>query len=103
MGPHLREVVPDTDVQRDLDRWAELVPRFREAWLALEWRLARDPEIGLRYTGSKEHVRIYKQAGFPSFGSPTITVIFVVSDHQVQIKSVKVYLGDTELQGARAH
>jgi hypothetical protein len=71
----VRGVVESSRASRAVDdaklRW----PRADDAWEAVTWVLARDPEIGmpLRESGTS---RAFTLDGAKSIGLPTVTVVY---------------------------
>lgn len=64
-------------------------PRLRDAFEGLKWVLGREPERGVRISGTKNPIRVYQQASRGE-GIPTIEVLYVLDDDLVEIISFRV-------------
>jgi hypothetical protein len=66
-------------------------PRFDDAWLALTWLLAREPEkLGLSRVVHQYRFRLYKAAGDAVADTPDITVVYDVTENEVIIYGIRV-------------
>jgi hypothetical protein len=83
----VRGVIEDSRASRAVDdaklRW----PRADDAWNAVTWVLARDPEIGMPLNESGT-TRAFTLDGARSIGLPTVTVVYVFDPNTVVIRDV---------------
>lgn len=61
--------------------------RFKRIDEGLQWRLSRDPHAGHEV---QPGFYMYKQAGLPSVGVPTLTVLYEFDDHTVTIRGIRI-------------
>lgn len=80
----MRTVRQEPEVDAIVDFAAERWTRGQDAWDAVTWALARDPEVGVPVTQSGR-TRAFTLAGAVSVGLPTTTVIYILSDEFVTI------------------
>src|SRR5690349_16400151 len=74
--------------QKALDAALERWDRARDAWEAITWVLARDPEVGEPVTESGT-VRAYTIEGARSIGLPTITLLYEISIFQLIVHDAR--------------
>ena len=67
-----------------------LYPRFEQAYLGLEWFLAKEPEIGIHGRIDGINVRIYVQDTDQLANTPAIWVVYEYDDDQVVILAMNV-------------
>jgi hypothetical protein len=77
------DTIVDAELEDARRRWA----RVDDAWNAIEWALARDPEVGTPVTESGT-ARSFIFEGSWAHEMPTIRVLYVVEEPHVTIKSV---------------
>jgi hypothetical protein len=78
-------VVLDHIVLGALDSACEQWNGTEVAWEAIEWTLARDPEVGKLIT-NKANVRELIYDGARSINHPDIYVVYEVMSHQIIVK-----------------
>jgi hypothetical protein len=83
--PIIRTVVLDYTVQEALDSASEQWDGTQIAWLAIEWTLAHDPDVG-RLITNKANVRELIYDGARSIRHPDIYVVYEVMADQIIIK-----------------
>lgn len=86
----LRSVIQNNDVSRQVDQNADAFNRFNEAWQALEWLLARTPDIGIQNTEHEGKYWLYVQAGDSLAGTPEISVVYSFTSSEVTLYSIRV-------------
>jgi hypothetical protein len=81
-----RDVILDEAARLALDSATITWGDTERAWQAIEWTLARDPQVGvpLNDTGS---VRAFVYQGAKSIGQPDIEVIYEIQAHSVVIRN----------------
>ena len=89
----LRHIIEDENVSDSIDTGCRVSQRLREAWEALKWLLARNPEIG-KGLGLGDRIRIHKQSGSIIPMIPEITVLYEYNDTMVEIRAVKLTYED---------
>lgn len=84
----MRDVAEEIQVQRAVDDACDRWPRAAEAWEALTWALARDPEHGtaLNERGDRRAVTL---EGARSIGLPTLTAVYRVEVRRVVVERVR--------------
>lgn len=80
-------LVEDDAVCRKVDELSDRHPRFREAYEALKWELARDPAIGFQLP-SMRGMFVHKQQGEPFLTLPSITVLYEFDLNRITIHSI---------------
>jgi hypothetical protein len=73
----VRSVIEDSRVSRAIDDAKDRWPRAEDAWEAISWVIARDPEIGRALTESG-NIRSFTFEGAKSIGMPTVTVLYEI-------------------------
>ena len=84
----MRTVREEIAAQRALDDALAHWSRTADAWEAITWITARDPEIGTSLNESGT-MRAYTLEGVGSLGLPTITVLYEVSPDYVTIHAAQ--------------
>jgi hypothetical protein len=74
-----------------LDDACASLPRAEEAWLSLEWLLARRPVRGLSRVVADTKFTLYAQDSDHVAGTPKIVVLYTYDDDQVQVYGLKFY------------
>ncbi len=92
---HARTVREDPQVEKIIDDATKKNPRVSDAFEALKWLLARrcDKLPPIEIGGSDpedEKYYLYRQAGDPQAGTPSILVLYVYTDDTVDIKGVNI-------------
>jgi len=79
------------DVSEYLDLYTEKHPRFEEAWNALKWLLARNPEPkgSVTKVGTARPYRAYVLAGDVFAGTPDLWVTYTYTADEVLILAVQ--------------
>jgi hypothetical protein len=83
--PLIRTVVLDHTVREALDSACEQWDGTSIAWSAIEWTVARDPEVG-RLITNKANVRELIYDGAKSIKHPDIYLVYEVMERQIIIK-----------------
>jgi hypothetical protein len=78
-------VVVDHIVADALDSASEVWSGVETAWMAIEWTLARDPEVG-RLVTDRANVRELIYDGARSIRHPDIYVVYEVMVHRIIVK-----------------
>lgn len=84
-----RDIREDSPVAEALDDAMDRWPRTLDAWEALTWNLAHDPEdqsVPLTECGT---IRALVVQGARSNGWPTITVVYTYNDDYVTIRAAR--------------
>ncbi len=87
----LRQIVEALDVSEYVDLYTEKHPRFAEAWDALKWLLARNPEPKGSWlkSGATRRYRAYVLASDQFAGTPELWVTYTYTDNEVVILAVQ--------------
>ena len=83
-------IVLQPEAQKTVDSAASKFGRFDDAYSALEWLLARKPDIGYKReddNGAEWYVHV--QAGDPVAAIPEIWVLYQRESHQVVIHAIE--------------
>lgn len=80
----------DPQAEAAVEAAAASSARFEDAFMGLEWLLARSPNRGRRGRIDGANVRIYVQRGDRTAGTPEIWVVYTYNDDQVVIKALRV-------------
>jgi hypothetical protein len=80
----VRGVREETRVSEGLARACEKWPRAEQAWEAITWALARDPEVGRPLSESGD-LRNVVWRGARSIGMPDIGVTYRISAENIEI------------------
>jgi hypothetical protein len=83
-----RTVIEEHEPQRLRDEITRQFPRTEDAWLGLEWLIARRPDSGTEI-GLGPNVRLHKQQEVAIAGVPMITVLYKYDDNCVRILEAK--------------
>ena len=84
-------VVLQPNAQQAVDAANKAHHRFEDAYHALEWLLARKPDVGyMRIDGNGTEWYVHVQDGDPIAGTPQIWALYQRDDHQVVIHAIKV-------------
>lgn len=83
----MRAVCEQESVTQSITRARGQFKRIDEAYEGLQWRLSRDPHAGHEV---QPGFYMYKQAGLPSVGVPTLTVLYEFDDHTVTIRGIRI-------------
>jgi hypothetical protein len=72
-----------TEVDSAIVRWEDA----ERAWLAIEWTLSHDPQVGrpLREGGN---IRGFVYRGARSIGQPDVHVIYELTTHEIIVRDV---------------
>jgi hypothetical protein len=81
-----RTVILDSVAKDALDAAVLKWEDAERAWFAIEWTLARDPQIGVPLN-EKGDVRAFVYAGAKSIGQPDIDVIYLIELHAIVVRS----------------
>jgi hypothetical protein len=79
----MKTVRQEIDIDAIVDFAAERWKRGQDAWDALVWAIARDPERGSPVTPSGR-TRMMVLEGASSIGLPTVTAIYICGPHQIE-------------------
>jgi hypothetical protein len=82
-------VVEDLTVSAKIDAETSIYERLEEAFDALKWWLAREPESGELLD---DYHWIYKQRGNRDLHIPALVALYTFNDHQLEILSILVRL-----------
>lgn len=86
----LRTVVEETDVSPLIDHFTRQFPRFDEAWVGLQWLLARNPRP--QGCAAREvdgvYYSVYVAAGDEVAGTPDIWILYTFDNAEVVIVDV---------------
>jgi hypothetical protein len=81
----VRSVIEDSQVSRAVDDAKRQWSRADDAWNAIIWIIARDPEIGIAVTESGA-TRAFTFDGARSIDLPTVTVLYEITPMAVVIR-----------------
>ena len=81
-------VIEDSQVSRALDDAKENWTRSNDAWEAITWILARDPNCGIPITESGK-TRAFTLDGARSIDMPTVTVLYEITPLGVVMRDAK--------------
>lgn len=88
---HIRQIIEEHSVSSDADAYGEKLPRFKDAYEALQWLLARKcDEVGSLpqiVNGCEYH--LYRQAPDTIARTPAIIVTFTYDKDEVTIIGIK--------------
>lgn len=85
----MRTVRLDLSAEADLEDAKHEWPRLEDAWIMIEWVLARDPTKGLPLSESGL-ARSFVFDGSWAHDMPTIQILYVFEEPYVTIKSVRI-------------
>ena len=83
----MRSLIEEASVREAVDEALDKWPRANDAWMAVQWAIARDPEIGDPVTESG-NIRSFAQDGARSIGLPTVRVMYELQEPYVIIREV---------------
>lgn len=83
----MRTVRQEREVSRDLDEAANRYKRAEMAYMALEWTLAHNPNLGEHRSG---RYWLYAQPGKRDFEIPDLTVLYSFTDDEITLHAVVV-------------
>lgn len=83
-----REIVESDSAKESRDNAALEYARTEDAWLAISWLVARNPEVGTPIAGDNTF-RFHKQQGYSSTGQPVVSLFYTYDDTQVTIVSAR--------------
>jgi hypothetical protein len=63
----LREVILENRASSVIDKSVAEHPHFDEVYRALEWRIARNPEVGVLVAGFEPPRRVIRSTSWPAF------------------------------------
>lgn len=89
----MRTVIEDLSVSEIIDKEQTVYPRLDDAFRALTWWLAREPESGIILDDLNW---IFKQIGNTEMNIPSLTAIYTFDHRYVQIKFVLVRVPDIQ-------
>ena len=75
-----------------LDRARREFPRLDDVWEQTTWRLARDPTLGIAIPDTSPALYAIKTFPWRVGHVPSLTIIYGVTDHQIQI--IRLRVGD---------
>ena len=84
----MKGVTEEPEAQRAVDDACDRWPRADEAWEAMTWVLARDPEFGTALDESGR-IRSLTLEGARSIGLPTLIVRYRVDAHVVVVERAR--------------
>lgn len=87
----MRAICEQESVTLSITRAKGQFKRIDEAYEGLQWRLSHDPFIGEEF---EPGFYVYKQAGLPSVGVPTLTVLYQFDEHTIDFRAIRIS-GDT--------
>lgn len=92
-----RDVFLDGDTAQIVDDATAKHHRFDEAWMGLEWLIARKPDVGIRAVVGGVDWWLYVEQSDPVAKTPEIWVVYTADDDRVDIKGmvVKAYAEPT--------
>ena len=85
----LRTICEDKSVSQTIDEAIKLSPRIEEAFDGLKWRLAREPENGVKLQGTNPEKYLFKITPLIK-NIPSITVLYEFNNHTVTILSIRI-------------
>ena len=85
----MRGVREDSPASDAVDAARERWPRTDDAWEAVKWSLARDPEDQTRPLNEAGNMRVFTSEGARSIGWPTIVVRFEFDARYVTIRDAR--------------
>lgn len=83
----LRTVVEEPWVASEADSAADKFERGEEAFEAIKWAIARDPENGIPLNGGGLFAWFIQ--GARSIGLPTVAAVYTVTEDDITIKAVR--------------
>ena len=83
----LRTVVEESWVKSEVNCVADKFERAKEAFEAIKWAIARDPENGIPLNGGG--IFAWFTQGARSIDLPTVVVVYTVTGNEITIKAVR--------------
>ena len=83
----LRTVVEESWVTSEVDSAADKFERGEEAFEAIKWAIAHDPENGIPLNGAGLFAWFIQ--GARSIDLPTVAVVYTVTEYDITIKAVR--------------
>jgi hypothetical protein len=93
-----RTIIAEQFVDARIKQALEFYPRLKEVWDALMWRLAGDPECGMKQPVPGDWYAL-KAPAWKAGNVPSITLLYQVSPGLITLRSSKIE--ELECWGAR--
>lgn len=84
----MRTVVEQPGIAHVVDEARERWPRSDDAWNAVTWVVARDPEVGVALSESGR-TRALTLNGARSIGLPSVTIVYVIGEQAITIEAAQ--------------
>jgi hypothetical protein len=86
MASPARTVILESVAQQAVDSACDKWEDAERAWMAIEWALARDPDVGVPLTEGG-NVRGLLYDGARSIGQPDVEVIYEIQQNAIIVRS----------------
>ena len=96
MWQTFRTVVLNDGIDDEIDQLKDTIERFDDTYRALEWILARNPEIGQHRVVDGSRWYVHVQASDRLAHSPEIWVLYQFDDNEVTIFGLRAEPYDDE-------
>lgn len=92
---YARTVILEPTAEAYLEEQIRCFERLRDIYRAWEWRLAREPEIGVRVSTTEPPRFAFKTPPYREPVPCTMRILYRYTDDQVIIECIEIRCGDT--------